>query len=160
VHQERLAGLQAAAPVQPEPRGLVGDGQGRGLRVVQGRRRGVHRLDGQRRVLRQHPDLRADDAVADPHPLTLGHALAERDDVAAQLDPRHERQLGPLLVLASGQQDVGEVDRDGPHADQHLAGPGLGHRYVVQLHDLLGLPVGDHAPRLHRRGYAHVSVLS
>ena len=46
-------------------------------------------------------------------------------DDAGELRARRERQLGPHLVLALHDQQVGEVQRGRVDRDQHLVGRGL-----------------------------------
>ena len=77
------------------------------------------------------PPTRAPPTTASPT-LKPVDALAQRVDLAGQLQAGDEGQRRLVLVLAAGLQQVGEVDRGGADPDPHLAGAGLGRRDLLQ----------------------------
>ena len=150
VHEQGLPHPQRGPPVQPEPAGLVGDVHRRRRGVVQPGRGGEQVGGGDDRVAGQCSVRQLggrDDPLADPAPL---HALTDRDDHPAQLDAGGERQVGPLLVLAAGEQHVGEVQGGRPYLDERLARTRCGHRELGQRHDVARLPEGSDLPGGHR----------
>jgi hypothetical protein len=152
VHQQRLADAQVRPPVQPEPSGLVGDVEDGRAGVVQAgrRRQDVERVgDGELRQRAVRQRRRAHDPLAEARAL---HALADRDDLAAQLEPRRERQRRLLLVGAARQQRIGEVEAGRPDVDQDLSGTRRGHRHLGQRHDVDGLTGLRDLPRHHLGG--------
>ena len=130
VHQHPLAGLKPRAADQGHVgrdvgravSGRLAERQALGLQT-QARRRG----DGE---LGHAADHRASDhRVADPEPID---ALAQRFDLAGDLQAGDERQGRLVLVFATGLQKVGEIHRGRAHAHADLARPRLGRRDLLQ----------------------------
>lgn len=118
VHRRVVALRNPSAPVRREPRRLVPDAQRGGLRVVEGHRRRQHiRLF----MSAYSANAPLGSAVA---PTTRSATTApsgtgsDRDDLAAELDARSERQWRLDLVLAATEQHVREVGRSGRHLHQ------------------------------------------
>jgi DHA2 family methylenomycin A resistance protein-like MFS transporter len=149
VHEQRLARRQPGPPVQAEPAGLVGDEERGGLRVIEAFRRGhdargVHERElgegaGRQRRAADHP-------VSGREP---GHLGADRQDLAAQLDARGERQRRAHLVAAAAHEHVGEIGRGRAHPDQHLAGPGPRVGELGQRQNVARLAEPGYLPGLH-----------
>lgn len=139
VDEQGLAGLQTGPAVQSEPAGLVPDVQGRGLRVVQGVRRGQQGRGIGDGVL-------GEAAVGQ---CRVGDHAAAVLGLAADLHAGGEGQRRPDLVLAPAQQGVREVDVRGAHPQQDLAVAGHRSRHVRQAQHLARLAVLVHLPCLH-----------
>ena len=71
--------------------------------------------------------------------MTLGHALADLDDVTADLEPRDEGGRRLDLVLAAAQEGVGEVHARRPNPHAHLVGAGGGALDVTEGEDVGGV---------------------
>jgi hypothetical protein len=129
VDHERLARLQAASPAQRAVGGAVGDREPSGDRIVDRVRKRHDRVDRADRLLgeaavrqRRHDPLARRQA---------NDARAAGIDPAGDLHARDEGQRRLLLVAASDDQGVGEIEPRGAHADAHLARAGLGNRDVL-----------------------------
>jgi hypothetical protein len=118
-HQDGLAGLQPAAIKERKPGCLVGQPQGG---------RAGHREAGGHWIamLGGNPDgfgegavlQLADDAVTH---LEAGDAFADCGDDAGEFLARHEGKRRQGLILAGGDQHVGEIEPDSMDVDRHLA---------------------------------------
>jgi hypothetical protein len=154
VDEQRLAGRQVPPPVQPEPPGLVGEGERRRLGVVQPLRREERPRRVHEGVLGEGPGRQrrtADHAVAGRE---AGDVRGHLDDLTTHLGAEGERQRRPDLVRAPAEEHVGEVGRRREDPDQEL--PGAGHRpgHLRQLEDVLRLAVPAHLPGFHRVSFA------
>ena len=158
VHQQGLPHPQAGPPVQAEPGGLVGDEEGGRRHVVQAGR-GGQRVAGRgdgiagEGAVRQGGD--ADDTLADT---VRVDAPPDGDDDAAELDAGGERQARPLLVLAAGEEQVGEVQGGREHLDQHLIGTRPRNRRLDETQGVDGVAELIDLPCGHPLGQAHGQI--
>jgi len=79
------------------------------------------------------------------------HLAADGNHLTAQLDPGDERQRRSHLVLAAREEHVGEVQRDGGRAHEHLGGGDLGDGQVDEREHLARLAVAGDLPGAHHR---------
>ncbi|GAA3071022.1 hypothetical protein GCM10020254_13510 [Streptomyces goshikiensis] len=137
--EQGLAGLEAGAAVQAEPAGLVADVQSGRLGVVEG-------VGGGQQGARGSGDVLGETAVRQAR---VGDDAAAVLGLAADLHPGGEGQRGPDLVLAAGEQRVGEVDVRREHLQPHL--PLAGDRFgdLFETHGLDGFAGGVYSPCLH-----------
>ena len=78
----------------------------------------------------------------------LGHALADSDDVAGDLEAERVRQRDRQPGGAVPHVDVDVVDRARAHAEERLPRAGLGVRHLL-VPEHLGRPVLVEADRVH-----------
>src|SRR5690606_2659658 len=133
VHQERLARHQPAALEHVGPHGEEVLRERRCLEQGQAPRHRQCLADRGHRVLRvaaaigQRAHRVAHAQAAD--------AVAERDDVAGDLESDHRRRARRRRVASLSLRDVGTVDAGPRHPDQHLAGRRHRHRHAIDVQD-------------------------
>jgi hypothetical protein len=99
-----------------------------------------------RGVLRVEPAAVADVVAGDEHPLAdleLTHLGTHRDHVPAHLIAEDEGQIGHPAVAPGADQQIEIIDPDRVGLDQHLAGAGLGARYIDEFEHLAAAGAAD-----------------
>ncbi len=146
VDQEGFIGLQIGATMKAEPACLVGEREtGRFLEGHTCR----HQGDGGGHGvgdLRVAPTGQAA-AVEQRHHAVAGLEPARRrccDHLAADLDPRHERERRFGLVGARNHQGIREVDRGGADGNPYHAVGRLARFYVLEAEDLRTAELPNH----------------
>ena len=130
-HQHGLAGLEVGLPADRDMRGNPGGREGGGHDVGHALRHveGFRFLRNGGFGIAAPPEDRHD-AVAHGQPLAAG---PERRDFARRLQPRHEGQGRPGLVVAGDHDRIGEIDAGGGDADRNLAVAGRRRGHVADF---------------------------
>ena len=127
--QHPLPGLQPADFDEAGIGGAIGRAQRRGGGKADPVRHRGDRPERDGGIFGKSPGL-----VAAIDPVTRGKAAVgiSLDYFTGEFEPGNERQFRLQLVFAPGHQQVGEIERCGTDADQHLAGRTGGGGLVCQ----------------------------
>jgi len=129
---------------------VEGDEEGRGLRVVERRRRVEEGVGRRVRLLGEPAEAaepRRDDAASEPGFEAWGHTVDDAAEIHAEREGQGglDRRVAPMTHV-----DVVEVERHGGHAHAHEPRSGLAERgQLDHLERLRRRPMADDLPRLH-----------